>query len=49
MLATTGTHNARVGRLVPGGLPAIVGKNYEGPKRVEIWQAVIESGGEARR
>ncbi len=41
LLATTGTHNAQVGRLTPGGLPAIVGKNYDGPKQVEIWQAVL--------
>jgi hypothetical protein len=41
VLATTGTHNAQVGRLSPGALPAIVGKNYEGPKQVEIWQAVL--------
>ena len=44
ILATTGTHNARVGRLQASGLPAIVGKNYEGPKRVEIWQAVVADG-----
>jgi len=41
VVATTGTHNAQVGRLTPGGLPAIVGKNYEGPKQVEVWQAVL--------
>jgi len=41
VLATTGTHNAQVWRLTPGGLPAIVGKNYDGPKQVEIWQAVL--------
>ncbi len=49
VLATTGTHNAQVGRLTPGALSAIVGKNYEGPKQVEIWQAVLEPAGEARR
>mgnify|MGYP005841157873 CR=1 FL=1 len=41
VLATTGTHNARVGRLISDGLPAIVGKNYEGPKALEVWQAVV--------
>jgi len=41
VVATTGTHNAQVGRLTPGALPAIVGKNYEGPKQVEVWQAVL--------
>jgi hypothetical protein len=41
VLATTGTHNARVGRLDRSRLPAIVGKNYAGPKRVEIWQASL--------
>jgi len=49
VLATTGTHNAQVKRLTPGALPAIVGKNYEGPKQVEIWQAVTGPAGEARR
>ena len=49
VLATTGTHNARVGRLAPGALPAIVGKNYDGPKQVEIWQAVTGPAGEVRR
>jgi hypothetical protein len=44
VLATTGTHNAQVGRLTPGGLPAIVGKNYDGPKQVEIWQAAVGRG-----
>ncbi len=44
VLATTGTHNAQVGRLTPGGLPAIVGKNYDGPKQVEIWQPVVGRG-----
>jgi hypothetical protein len=45
VLATTGTHNARVARLTPGGLPAIVGKNYDGPKQVEIWQPVVGGDG----
>ena len=49
VLATTGTHNARVGRLAPGALPAIVGKNYEGPKQVEIWQAVLTPAAEPQR
>jgi len=49
VLATTGTHNARVGPLAPGGPPAIVGKNYDGPKQVEIWQAVVAPGRRAHR
>ncbi len=49
VLATTGTHNAQVGRLTPGALPAIVGKNYEGPKQVELWQAVVTPTGGAAR
>jgi hypothetical protein len=49
VLATTGTHNAQVKRLTPGALPAIVGKNYEGPKQVEIWQAVLTPAPRAHR
>jgi hypothetical protein len=37
VLATTGTHNARVGDVNGDGVPDIVGKNYDGPKVVETW------------
>jgi hypothetical protein len=37
LIATGGTHNARVGDVNGDLKPDIVGKNYSGPKQVEIW------------
>jgi hypothetical protein len=37
ILATTGTHNARLGDINGDGKQDIVGKNYDGPKQVEAW------------
>jgi len=37
-LATTGTHNARVGDVTGDGRVDIVGKNYDGAKQVELWE-----------
>lgn len=38
LLATTGTHNARVGDIGDDGDIDIVGKNYAGPKALEMWE-----------
>ncbi len=37
VLATTGTHNARLFDLDRDGRLDVVGKNYDGPKQVEVW------------
>jgi hypothetical protein len=37
-LAVTGTHNVRVGDVTGDNKPDIVGKNYDGPKSVELWE-----------
>jgi hypothetical protein len=37
-LATTGTHNARVGDVTGDGRIDIVGKNYDGVKEVDLWE-----------
>lgn len=37
LLSNEGTHNARIADLDGDGKPDIVGKNYDGPKRVEAW------------
>ena len=37
-LAITGTHNVRVGDVTGDNKPDIVGKNYDGPKSVELWE-----------
>ena len=36
-IATTGTHNARVGDVTGDLKPDIVGKNYDGSKDVDLW------------
>jgi hypothetical protein len=38
ILASTGTHNAIVRDMNGDGKPDLIGKNYTGPKVVEIWQ-----------
>jgi len=38
ILATTGTHNARVGDVTGDGRVDIVGKNYDGVKQVNLWE-----------
>jgi hypothetical protein len=38
ILATTGTHNARIGDIGADGNLDIVGKNYTGKKAVELWR-----------
>ena len=38
VLATTGTHNALIGDIGSDGALDIVGKNYTGPKVVEMWK-----------
>jgi hypothetical protein len=38
ILASTGTHNAVVRDMNGDDKPDIIGKNYQGPKVVEIWQ-----------
>lgn len=43
VLSTAGTHNARLVDLDGNGHPDVVGKNYEGPKQVEIWWTVPAS------
>ena len=40
ILANTGTHNARIGDIGADGDLDIVGKNYDGPKKVELWENV---------
>ncbi|NIA30314.1 MAG: hypothetical protein GWP06_10430 [Actinobacteria bacterium] len=40
ILANTGTHNARIGDIGADGDLDIVGKNYDGPKKVEMWENV---------
>ena len=37
VLATTGTHNACAGDVDADGLADIVGKNFDGQKKVEVW------------
>jgi hypothetical protein len=37
LLSSEGTHNARIADLNADGRPDIVGKNYDGPKKVEAW------------
>jgi hypothetical protein len=37
VLADTGTHNARLVDLDADGLLDVVGKNFDGPKAVEVW------------
>ena len=39
LLASTGTHNARLADLDGDGSVDVVGKNFDGPKRVEVWWA----------
>ena len=38
VLASTGTHNARLADLDGDGYVDVVGKNFDGPKQVEIWR-----------
>ena len=40
VLATTGTHNARMADLGGDGDLDLVGKNYDGPKTLEMWENV---------
>lgn len=37
VLASTGTHNAKLADLDGDGRQDIVGKNFDGPKQVEVW------------
>lgn len=42
-LAKTGTHNARIGDVGGDGDLDIVGKNYNGPKVIEMWENMSKS------
>lgn len=37
LLSENGTHNAKLADLDGDGLLDVVGKNYEGPKQIEVW------------
>lgn len=43
-LASTGTHNARIADIDADGDLDIVGKNYDGPKKVELWRNATPKG-----
>jgi hypothetical protein len=47
LLTETGTHNAQLADLDGNGLLDVFGKNYDGPKQVEVWFAVRDEAGVA--